>query len=977
MEAIITYLFRSTVWLTGFALVYLLFLRNERFFVLNRIYLASGILVSIICPLFTWHYTVVLPVVPMAEVFEPQMVGTVVVSEPFPIQTILLYIYLAGAAYLLFRVIRQTAAVVKIIRKSEIHSFSSAKLIRTADYPASFSFFSFVFVNPSIDETETNEIVNHEQEHIRQRHWIDLLLFEMLCTIQWFNPVSWLYGRFIRQNHEYLADEAALRRTSNPAIYRAALLNQMFGGPVIQLANSFNYSLNKKRFNMMKQIINSPIRKLKLLLVVPLMAGVFYAFAAPEYKFVQNENGSSTEAVNGSKVGKTVTGKVVREDGVPLSGATIIVSGKTLGTVTDANGNFKLEMPDNSPLVISYVGFETVILPSEVVNDMPIKMKTKTFNIELDSKPTSTANEAQTQKEMSKALIMVDGKEITREEMEKINPESIESVSVLKDKSAVSLYGEKAKDGAVLIKLKSGVSLDDTQKSSAAQTFKVQANAPFKFTNQGGSEAQPLIVKDGVVVENKDIQNISPETIESITVLKNESATAMFGEKGKNGVILIAMKKDGTTTQNGTTDVKVVGYANDQKENKPNSGINIRSTGTSGTKDKPLIVIDGVIAENQNMDKIDPETIESVNILKDESATSKYGEKGKNGVVQVTTKKAEEVFVVVEEMPEFPGGDKAMRQFLAMNVRYPTSALESNIQGKVYVTFIVTKTGTVTNAKVVRSVDPSLDNEAIRVIEAMPKWKPGRQRGENVDVSFTVPITFMLQSNKASKEEVNTKEKQADNTFVLVEEMPEFPGGIDALRAYIQGAIKYPAAAFENGIQGKVYVRFVVTKTGGVANATIARSVDPILDKEAIRVVEAMPNWKPGKQNGQNVDVYYTVPVNFQLPGAQSETEKKSATISKTAESEFKTQLDQVYQIRKLIIVPNPTSDIATVSLEGSDSSNKLDISIYDKYGKLIKSESKNGPSFTLSFANFTSGTYLIVAKDGANQFTGQLVVNH
>jgi beta-lactamase regulating signal transducer with metallopeptidase domain len=128
--------------------------------------------------------------------------------------------------------------------------------------------------------------VNHELEHIRQQHWIDLLLFEILRTMQWFNPAIWFYGHMIRQNHEYLADERALQRSSNPAIYRAALLNQMFGGPVISLANSFNYSLNKKRFNMMKQITCSPIRKLKLLLVLPLMAGVFYAFAAPEYKFI-------------------------------------------------------------------------------------------------------------------------------------------------------------------------------------------------------------------------------------------------------------------------------------------------------------------------------------------------------------------------------------------------------------------------------------------------------------------------------------------------------------------------------------------------------------------------------------------------------------------------------------------------------------------------------------------------------------------
>ena len=127
------------------------------------------------------------------------------------------------------------------------------------------------------------EIVIHEREHIQQHHWFDLLLVELLCMLQWFNPFVWIYSRLIRQNHEFLADEMALQSTSNPAIYHATLLNQMLGVPVIDLANSFSYSINKKRFKMMKKKINSPFRKLKVLLVLPIMVLVFYAFAKPEY----------------------------------------------------------------------------------------------------------------------------------------------------------------------------------------------------------------------------------------------------------------------------------------------------------------------------------------------------------------------------------------------------------------------------------------------------------------------------------------------------------------------------------------------------------------------------------------------------------------------------------------------------------------------------------------------------------------------
>jgi len=109
------------------------------------------------------------------------------------------------------------------------------------------------------------------------------------------------------------------------------------------------------------------------------------------------------------------------------------------------------------------------------------------------------------------------------------------------------------------------------------------------------------------------------------------------------------------------------------------------------------------------------------------------------------------------------------------------------------------------------------------------------------------------------------KEEEAAEVFFIVEDMPEFPGGEMALRAFIANAIKYPVIAQENGIQGKVYVTFVVGKDGSVSNAVIARGVDASLDKEALRVVNTLPKWKPGKQRGKPVNVSYTVPINFVL----------------------------------------------------------------------------------------------------------------
>ena len=106
---------------------------------------------------------------------------------------------------------------------------------------------------------------------------------------------------------------------------------------------------------------------------------------------------------------------------------------------------------------------------------------------------------------------------------------------------------------------------------------------------------------------------------------------------------------------------------------------------------------------------------------------------------------AQQIFTVVEEMPEFPGGMNELLKYLAKSIKYPVIAQENGIQGRVICAFVVNRDGSIVDAEVLRGVDPSLDKEALRVIMAMPKWKPGKQRGKPVRVKYTVPVTFRLQ----------------------------------------------------------------------------------------------------------------------------------------------------------------------------------------------------------------------------------------
>ncbi len=228
--------------------------------------------------------------------------------------------------------------------------------------------------------------------------------------------------------------------------------------------------------------------------------------------------------------------------------------------------------------------------------------------------------------------------------------------------------------------------------------------------------------------------------------------------------------------------------------------------------------------------------------------------------------KNDEVFLVVEDMPEYPGGQEALREDIAGLVKYPEDAHKKGIQGRVYITFVVNEKGKIENTKIVRGVDPSLDKEALRVMNALDKaWKPGKQKGEFVKVSYTVPINFALNSDSKKEEKQASTEEAGNEVFFVVEDMPDFPGGEEGLRKFIAASVKYPDDAVKEEIQGKVYVSFIVEKDGTVGEAKIARGVDPSLDKEALRVINSLPKWKPGKQRGREVRVSYTVPINFAL----------------------------------------------------------------------------------------------------------------
>ena len=322
---------------------------------------------------------------------------------------------------------------------------------------------------------------------------------------------------------------------------------------------------------------------------------------------------------------------------------------------------------------------------------------------------------------------------------------------------------------------------------------------------------------------------LTPENINSIDALQSEESKALYGERGSNGAVLFGVK--------GKTAKEVFSALSDYAV----------ETGS----EEPL----------------------KVNLKK----TSKGGVEGGTPFTYETTtikQEEDEVFQVVEEQPMYPGGMQELMKYLQKEMKYPKEAQDKGIQGRVIVQFVVNKDGSICEANVVKSVDPLLDAEALRVINAMPHWTPGKQRGEPVRVRFTIPVAFHLAEATAPKASELKQAATAKTTgstvdgeevFLVVENLPEYPGGMQELMKYLQKEMKYPKEAQDKGIQGRVIVQFIVKKDGSIIEPEVVKPVDPLLDAEAVRVVNAMPKWNPGKQRGQAVNVRFTLPVMFRL----------------------------------------------------------------------------------------------------------------
>ncbi|HPF50326.1 MAG TPA: TonB family protein [Draconibacterium sp.] len=317
-----------------------------------------------------------------------------------------------------------------------------------------------------------------------------------------------------------------------------------------------------------------------------------------------------------SKSGVTISGKVTNEQGEPVTGAAVIIKGTTIGTITDLNGMFLLGLNDkNDVLIISKVGYKVseAIPNKENPISVVLKIDNEPKEREIQIKPVDKGKMTggstgvlirSTTNPTNEPLYVVDGKIVAN--IEYLNPENIESVSVLKDESATKIYGEKGKNGVVVVNTKVMTEL---------------------------KKPEPLLILNGEKTD-KSIDDIDPVDIESVNVIKDASAVEKYGDKGKNGVIEIITKNQ--------------------------------------VKANPLLIVDGEKTD-KNINDLKPEDIASMSVYKDDETIKKYGEEGKDGVIVIRTKD----YKITTELE--------LRKFIAQNIIYPKKAIDKGEQGVVQV----------------------------------------------------------------------------------------------------------------------------------------------------------------------------------------------------------------------------------------------------------------------------------------------------
>ena len=660
------YILKSGVCLSLFYLFYRLLLSKETFYRFNRIALLGILVFSLLLPLIevtkapqneiNQAVLTIEQLLVMAENHQETQVTTVVEGDDLvdtwrsPVHwiEIVLLFYIAGIFFLVCRNVYSLFRLVRLMNTAQRRQIDKHTVLLVHDRNvAPFSWMKFVVISRTDLEENGREILIHECAHIRKHHSWDLLIADICIFFQWFNPGAWLLKQELQNIHEYEADEAVINEGINARDYQLLLIKKAVGTRLYSMANSFNHSKLKKRITMMLKEKSNPWARLKYLYVLPLAAIAVTAFARPEI----SERVEEISAVKVNDLAAIVEAKVEEIT-------------KDVSNITSGDSLKKLVVTGDSILkekgTISIYGkkgkngvLATKLLPDEDNHFKITKTQAKIkpgMNTSVDKSKlmgTHIGGISTVDLRDKDVLVIIDGKESSRTVVDALDPSRIESISILDGKEATDIYGDKAKNGAMVIQLHSTAEqiLQNKYKIDAISKTRLDAlnrgSKNWGVTFHSVSGKKPLVYIDGKeAVGEEALSSVSPERIKSISVMKDKAAVEVYGERGKDGVVLVDLLTE-EEYQNKQKFPKPAKVRTESESPKKShfymGGSHDEEWHVAQAKKKPLVIIDGKEAlEEDAISKLAPDRIKNFTILKDKSATDIYGERGKNGVLIIT-----------------------------------------------------------------------------------------------------------------------------------------------------------------------------------------------------------------------------------------------------------------------------------------------------------------------------------------------------
>ena len=654
MGIFFVYILKTSVCLAVFYLFYRLLLSKETFHRFNRLALLGVLLLSCLVPLIevTTQEASEMnqPFIALEDMLlmaEPAPVMEEV-STPFPWRALLLLIYLLGILFFLGRHLWSLGRMLRLLRTSRKESLEDGitLFVHDAKEVAPFSWMKSIAVSKYDLEESGDAVLTHERAHIRNHHSWDLLLAEGCIFFQWFNPAAWLLKQELQTVHEYEADEWVIENGIDAKTYQLLIIKKAVGARLYSIANSFNHSSLKKRITMMIKKKSNPWARLKYLYVLPLAAVAVAAFARPEVSnelaeistakvndltsIVKAEEVKSVENSSDEKFKLSGTVVEAARKNLPVMGASVIIKGTTMGTLTDMDGKFTLPVKKGDVIQVSFVGYQTQSVV--VKDDSPLTILMRDDVQSMEEMVVMGMSPKSENADVVFEMPLEEAKKPEVPQQEEVIFQVVEEMPKFPGglQEAMVFIGKNIKYPV------------------EAQQAKIEGRVIVRF----------VVGRDGSVSDVEVMRGVSPELdAEAVRVVSMMPKWIPGKQRGKAVAVKYTMpimfrlqtpaqeqKKEEenppyhqlTLKVDKDADMNNVGMVKDYLKTR---GTGMQAHAPEGVS--PLIIVDGKELGNGTdlLSKIPVDQIQSISVLKNEAAKAEYGDKAKDGVIIVVTKK--------------------------------------------------------------------------------------------------------------------------------------------------------------------------------------------------------------------------------------------------------------------------------------------------------------------------------------------------